>query len=484
MGTGNDTLLVSGGSVSDTIALGDGDDKATIGGKIGVSTLDGGAGADTLTFDGAAAGAPKYMSFGLQKADASWLYFGNHYVAYSATPNGTNPTIDALQAALAGGPLQFQYGFSTTNTSIESLTWKGVETVNAKGGVHEDTLVYINGTEYAGNGGVDTFYADWSSWTEAVIWTNTKNAGNSQLSDEAVSTLGATHQVKVSGMERLLLLTGSGNDTIVQNVTGSDDEFRTGAGNDFIDGGSGNDQMLGGKGNDTYVVNSTGDVVTELASEGADTVSTWINYTLGTNLENLRILATGSINGTGNELANVMFAGDGNNVLDGAGGTDTVSFLYAASGVTANLAAAGQQATGGSGSDTLLNFENLTGSGFNDVLAGNAGANVLDGGAGADAMAGGDGSDTYYVDNAGDVVTEVNADAATGGTDLVLSQLANYTLGANVENGRILAAGAANLSGNSIANTLFAGAGNNSIAGGAGSTRCLTSTASAAARWA
>ncbi|MBK6862310.1 MAG: hypothetical protein IPG91_01490 [Ideonella sp.] len=122
------------------------------------------------------------MTFGLQKADASWVYFGIHYIGYSTGQNGTPPTIDALQTALAGGPLQLQYGFSSSSTSIESLTWKGVETVNAKGGIHEDSLVYINGTEYAGNGGVDTFYADWSSWTEAVTWTNAKNAGNSRSS--------------------------------------------------------------------------------------------------------------------------------------------------------------------------------------------------------------------------------------------------------------------------------------------------------------
>ena len=45
-------------------------------------------------------------------------------------------------------------------------------TFSAKGGLNTDTLMYQNGTEYAGTGAVDTFYADLSAWTEDVIWTN------------------------------------------------------------------------------------------------------------------------------------------------------------------------------------------------------------------------------------------------------------------------------------------------------------------------
>jgi hypothetical protein len=63
-------------------------------------------------------------------------------------------------------------------------------------------------------------------------------------------------------------------------------------------------------------------------------------------------------------------------------------------------------------------------------------------------MTGGDGSDTYYVRDVGDLVSETNATASTGGTDTVYSTLSSYTLGTNVENGRILSTGAANLTGN------------------------------------
>ena len=42
-----------------------------------------------------------------------------------------------------------------------------------------------------------------------------------------------------------------------------------------------------------------------------------------------------------------------------------------------------------------------------NVITGNSGNNVIDGGAGTDTMIGGNGNDSYYVDNYGDMVTEV-----------------------------------------------------------------------------
>jgi len=70
--------------------------------------------------------------------------------------------------------------------------------------------------------------------------------------------------------------------------------------------------------------------------------------------------------------------------------------------VTVSLALAGAQNTVGAGIDTLINFEDLTGSGFNDILTGNALANLLTGGAGNDSLDGGDGSDTLLGGNGGD----------------------------------------------------------------------------------
>jgi Ca2+-binding RTX toxin-like protein len=243
-------------------------------------------------------------------------------------------------------------------------------------------------------------------------------------------------------------------------------------GNDTLSGGTGSDTMEGGTGNDIYDVESAGDVVAETVAGsdgGVDTVMSWLTaYTLGSNVENGRILANGGANLTGNTLNNVLHAGAGNNILDGSIGTDTVSYAYATAGVTVSLASSLAQSTVGSGSDTILRIENLLGSFFNDSLTGNSGANTLDGGQGADTMTGGDGSDVYSVNNTGDVVSETNATASTGGTDTVNSSLAAYTLATNVENGRIVATSAANLTGNSGNNVLFAGVGNNILDGSSG----------------
>lgn len=121
--------------------------------------------------------------------------------------------------------------------------------------------------------------------------------------------------------------------------------------------------------------------------------------------------------------------------------------------------------------DTII--ENAIGGSGDDRLIGNAVANVLDGGAGADTMLGGDGSDIYSVDNSGDVVTESNAKAGTGGVDLVNSYLGDYTLGANIENARILSTTTANLTGNDLNNTLTGNAAANMLIGNAGADKLI-----------
>ncbi len=113
--------------------------------------------------------------------------------------------------------------------------------------------------------------------------------------------------------------------------------------------------------------------------------------------------------------------------------------------------------------------DTLSGGGGNDTLTGGADNDTLDGGAGADSMTGGAGNDWYYVNDAGDVVSETGTDSNVGGRDRVYSSVATYTLTANVEVGVINTTGAASLTGNTLDNEIEAGVGNNVIDGGSGS---------------
>jgi Ca2+-binding RTX toxin-like protein len=143
-----------------------------------------------------------------------------------------------------------------------------------------------------------------------------------------------------------------------------------------------------------------------------------------------------------------------------------VSYASSAAGVTVTLN--GATATIGSGGDaqgdSIKNFENIIGSGFNDTLTGNGAANVIDGGAGADTMAGGAGNDTYVVDNAGDTIIE----AASAGTDLVKASITYSLAGSNLENLTLTGSGNINATGNTLANILTGNSGNNRLDGGAG----------------
>jgi Ca2+-binding RTX toxin-like protein len=57
-------------------------------------------------------------------------------------------------------------------------------------------------------------------------------------------------------------------------------------------------------------------------NSGTDTVSASINYTLTANVENL-VLTVVALNGTGNDLNNIITGNAGNNILTGGLGNDT-----------------------------------------------------------------------------------------------------------------------------------------------------------------
>ncbi|WP_225774665.1 putative Ig domain-containing protein [Pseudomonas sp. Marseille-Q5115] len=270
------------------------------------------------------------------------------------------------------------------------------------GSAYGDTLDGDLGADnMTGGDGKDVYIVD--NAQDVVTETNASTAQIDTVKASVSWTLG-------NNLEYLVLtgysaIDGTGNG-LRNFLTGND------AAN-VLDGKGGADSMTGGNGSDTYYVDNVDDTTVEKSSDstvgGIDTVYTSLaTWTLAANVENLVINTAGAANGIGNALDNTLFAGTGNNVLDGRDGIDTVSYVAATGAVTVNLSSSAQQNTGASGLDTLKYIENVIGSRFNDALTGSSANNVLDGGAGNDALVGGSGNDT--------LIGGAGTDTLTGGT--------------------------------------------------------------------
>jgi Ca2+-binding RTX toxin-like protein len=140
---------------------------------------------------------------------------------------------------------------------------------------------------------------------------------------------------------------------------------------------------------------------------GVDQVRSYVDYTLGADIENLILWADADIDGTGNSRNNVVQGNTGNNRLRGGSGNDSVlgdegdDEVHGDAGHDQVYGAAGNDTLfGGSGNDELYGEDGA------DSLVGGAGDDTLEGGAGADTMAGGLGDDSYVVTEFTDVVIE------------------------------------------------------------------------------
>ena len=271
-----------------------------------------------------------------------------------------------------------------------------------------------------------------------------------------------------------LALSGTAGPDILRG-TPTADSMVGNAGDDVMIGAAGNDNMTGGLGNDIYVVENAGDIVTEAAGAGTDSVLSEITYVLGANVENLTLIGTAAINGTGNTLANVLTGNAGANILNGGTGADSMAAGLGNDTYVVDVAGDVVTEAVGAGTDTVqsgisyvlgANLENLTLTGTAAINAtGNALANVLTGNSAANILTGGLGNDTYVV-GAGDTVTELGA----AGTDTVQSGI-TYALGDNLENLRLTGTAAINATGNALANVLTGNSASNTLFGDVGADR-------------
>ena len=149
--------------------------------------------------------------------------------------------------------------------------------------------------------------------------------------------------------------------------------------------------------------------------------------------------------------------GAGDDLLDGGEGNDTADYsIYSpipGRGLTIDLTLSSPQATG-HGNDTLVDIENLIGSGWADDLAGNASDNRLEGRGGNDALSGGGGADTLLGGDGDDLVK-----GQKGGDDL-LGDAGDDRLYGGAGNDQLFGgSGADILQGHSGDDTLTGGAG-------------------------
>lgn len=250
-----------------------------------------------------------------------------------------------------------------------------------------------------------------------------------------------------------------------------DNLFEGTAGSDVMIGSDsgGADQLVGLAGDDAYIVDNTGDSITEQAGGGTDTVVSLVSYTLPEEVEVLVLESSAAATLTGNAGNNSLIGNagadtligmDGDDVLDGAGGPDRMeggggddtymvgtgdtvveqagqgtdvvfvsdNFVLSEHVETLMLQEGGAFSGTGNAQDNTLqgnsSANQLSGAGGNDSLFGAGGSDTLLGGADADILLGGDGADELDGGAGADVM-----DGGLGDDTIVISDGADYASG-------------------------------------------------------
>eukprot|EP00439_Symbiodinium_sp_Y106_P090069 s1_g2605.t1 len=453
-GVGDDILF--GGTGNDQL-YGNNDDDRLIGGA-GADTLDGGAGVDTADYAASAAGVTVnlFLTTAQSGGDAEGDTLLNIENVYGSAHNDTLSGDHSANTIWGGDGGDLIYGNNGDDTIY--------------GGDGNDNLFGQAGSDYIdGGAGTDTAsYA--SSWAGITV----NLTGN-------VNTGGAAEGDQLYNIENL---SGSIYDDILTGNAG-DNTLWGWAGNDMLEGGAGADTLDGGDGNDTasYAGSAEG-VVVNLAAEvtyGGDAegdVLTSIEHLTGSAHDDILIGSSGDNDIRGGAGNDQLTGHAGADVLDGGDGVDYVRYDASSSGVNVNLAA-GTASGGDATGDTLINFENLVGSAYDDVLTGDAQQNILvglagndtfNGGAGADHLEGGDGVDTASYEGS---AVGVSVNLTSGATQFgdaegdVLVSIENL-IGSSHKDWLYGTGGTNTLQGGAGDDDLFAWGGNDTIYGGAG----------------
>ncbi|WP_395604760.1 M10 family metallopeptidase C-terminal domain-containing protein [Pseudomonas sp. B21128] len=378
--------------------------------------------------------------------------------------------------------------------NLENLYLAGTDNLNATGNSLNNMLTGNSGNNILDGGlGADSMAGGLGNDTYIVDKIGDSVSETSTLANEIDTVRSSVDWTLGANLENLVLtgnaVNGTGN-ALNNTLTGN-------AGANTLDGGTGADVMTGGDGIDTYYVDNAGDVVieTDASLTALDRVFSSIDYTLGSNVENLILIGNADLKGTGNAVSNRMTGNAGNNVLDGGLGADEMigglgndTYVVDNAGdsvsETSNLASEIDSVWSSINWTLGANFENLvltghdnlvgTGNELNNELHGNNGNSTLYGGAGDDTligglgndiMIGGDGADRYHVNNTGDQVIET--DASPTAIDEVIATI-DYALGVNLENLTLAGNADLNGTGNGYNNVITGNSGNNVLDGDLG----------------
>ncbi len=174
--------------------------------------------------------------------------------------------------------------------------------------------------------------------------------------------------VSAASTELIYLGGGAGNDTITGGL--GDDTIAPGLGSDGVVCGAGEDAL--DYSNTATAINAN--LLSLTITQGSDLDSTDGAAGVTSNCEDVFGTAAGdTISGDAND--NWIAPGDGNDIVSGgapgcAVDEDTYDVSDAAAAVTVDLGAG--TSTGGSGTDTLSNIEDVNGSDSNDSIAGSS----------------------------------------------------------------------------------------------------------------
>jgi Ca2+-binding RTX toxin-like protein len=309
----------------------------------------------------------------------AWLSFNSTTRTFNGTPSsGDTGLVNIKVTATDAGSLRSDLFDLTVTIQDQVLTGTAGSDVLA-GGAGNDQLFGLAGNDTL-QGGAGNDLLDGGTGTDTMLGgigndiyivnvagdvvTELGNEGTDTVQSSITSTLGANVEN--------LTLTG----TVNLNGTGN-------ALDNVLTGNSGVNVLIGGAGNDTYVVDATGDVVTENVNEGMDTVQSSVTYMLAANVENLTLTGTAAINGTGNALDNILAGNSAANTLTGGTGNDI--YLVSMGDTVVEQANQGLDTVQSGVTWTLgANLEALTLTGTSNINGtGNALNNLLTGNSGA-----------------------------------------------------------------------------------------------------